>query len=239
MAALGYPLKLPLQISTQCEHPTWGKLVSITGIMKDTIGVDNPFRYRSYYYDTETGLYYLNSRYYDPETCRFLNADTPEILFLTGGELLGTNIFAYCNNNPVINSDPTGHWAQNYAGFKWRNNGKSFSVNIHWNFLSKAFCLAYAWDIIAIKGTWYWWGKGYSGMSATDLAAEFFTHALLYYFSNITIRYFNRGYNWNLSGKIIDIDAGDWRKWQFNAVWWGSWAVQAWAWATLRVWIPM
>ena len=56
-------------------YDAWGKLLSITGSLADTVGVLNPLRYRGYYYDTETGLYYLQSRYYDPETGRFLNAD--------------------------------------------------------------------------------------------------------------------------------------------------------------------
>ena len=66
----------------------------------------NPFRYRGYYYDTETGWYYLNTRYYDPNVGRFLSPDT--ILGANGG-LLGYNLYAYCNNNPVMFSDPSGN----------------------------------------------------------------------------------------------------------------------------------
>ena len=65
----------------------------------------NPIRYRGYYYDSETGLYYLKSRYYDPETGRFINADG---YASTGQGVLGNNMFAYCNNNPVMYSDPSG-----------------------------------------------------------------------------------------------------------------------------------
>jgi len=65
----------------------------------------NPFRYRGYYYDTETGLYYLQSRYYDPEIGRFINADG---LVSTGQGVLGNNMFAYCENNWVNFSDPSG-----------------------------------------------------------------------------------------------------------------------------------
>ena len=68
---------------------------------------NNPFRYRGYYYDTETGLYYLQSRYYNPEWGRFLNADG---YVSTGTGLLGYNMFAYCSNNPVMGYDPTGEW---------------------------------------------------------------------------------------------------------------------------------
>ena len=65
----------------------------------------NPFRYRGYYYDVETGYYYLQSRYYNPEWGRFLNADS---YASTGTGLLGYNMFAYCNNNPVMFTDPAG-----------------------------------------------------------------------------------------------------------------------------------
>ena len=67
----------------------------------------NPFRYRGYYYDVETGFYYLNSRYYNPSWGRFLNADG---YVSTGSGLLGYNMFAYCNNNPVMYVDPDGEF---------------------------------------------------------------------------------------------------------------------------------
>ena len=66
----------------------------------------NPFRYRGYYYDTETGLYYLNSRYYDPSIGRFINAD--DIGYIQPTDINGLNLFAYCGNNPVMHTDPNG-----------------------------------------------------------------------------------------------------------------------------------
>ena len=68
----------------------------------------NPFRYRSYMYDTETGFYYLTTRYYDPDIGRFLNADDAEYLGAEG-ELTGYNLFSYCSNNPVMGCDPDGN----------------------------------------------------------------------------------------------------------------------------------
>ena len=88
------------------EYSAWGELLSVTGSKADTVGVLNPFRYRGYCYDTETGLYYLNSRYYDPVTQRFLNGDG---LLVTGNDLIGLNLFTYCGNNPIIYSDSTGY----------------------------------------------------------------------------------------------------------------------------------
>ena len=73
------------------------------------IATKNPFRYRSYYYDYETGLYYLNSRYYNPEIGRFINADDVE--YLDADTINGLNLYAYCGSNPIMYSDPSGHFA--------------------------------------------------------------------------------------------------------------------------------
>lgn len=96
----------------QYTYDSWGKVLSVTGSMADTLGQANPFRYRGYYYDSETGLYYLNSRYYDPITGRFINADGK---ISSGTDVLGANQYTYCGNNPVSRIDPSGeawwHWA--------------------------------------------------------------------------------------------------------------------------------
>lgn len=82
-------------------YDPWGKVIA-----DGTMAEINPIRYRSYYYDSETQLYYLQSRYYDPELGRFINADA---LVSTGQGLTGNNMFAYCNNNPVCFFDTTGY----------------------------------------------------------------------------------------------------------------------------------
>ena len=84
----------------------WGYNPAPEGSLASTLGTLNPLRYRGYVYDSETGYYYLQSRYYDPEIGRFINADA---LVATGQGLLGNNMFAYCGNNPVNNYDPSGH----------------------------------------------------------------------------------------------------------------------------------
>jgi len=68
----------------------------------------NPFRYRGYYFDSETGLYYLQSRYYDPKTGRFISPDAYS--YLEPETVNGLNLYSYCNNNPVMNVDPSGHF---------------------------------------------------------------------------------------------------------------------------------
>lgn len=70
----------------------------------------NPFRYRGYFYDTETGFYYCTSRYYDPNVRRFLNSDNADVLTLSEGPSADKNLFAYCDNNPVIRVDNGGQF---------------------------------------------------------------------------------------------------------------------------------
>ena len=82
-------------------YDAWGKLLTSTGDLAEV----NPLRYRGYFYDTETSLYYLKSRYYDPEVGRFIN---PDGYNSTGQGIIGTNMFAYCLNNPAIFSDDAG-----------------------------------------------------------------------------------------------------------------------------------
>ncbi len=88
------------------EYDAWGNTVSVTDTSEDCWSTLNPFRYRGYYFDTETGLYYLLSRYYDPAVGRFINADS----LISQKSTLGFNVFAYCNNNPVKLTDPDGHF---------------------------------------------------------------------------------------------------------------------------------
>ena len=83
------------------EYDPYGKVISTTGTMAEV----NPVRYRSYYYDNETELYYLQSRYYDPAVGRFINADS---LVSTDLAVLAQNMYAYCENNPVNGEDQNG-----------------------------------------------------------------------------------------------------------------------------------
>lgn len=87
-------------------YDAWGNILSTGGSMASTLGAHNPLRYRGYVYDTDTGLYYLQSRYCDPEMGRFISSD---IAVSTGQGLTGNNTFAYCGNNPVSRSDLSGY----------------------------------------------------------------------------------------------------------------------------------
>ncbi len=90
-------------------YDPWGKLLDISGSAADTVGVLNPIRYRGYYYDTETGFYFLQTRYYDPNIGRFLNADSTDFLTDSLTLLAEKNLFAYCDNNPIIRIDAGGN----------------------------------------------------------------------------------------------------------------------------------
>ena len=99
------------ELKAHYEYDAWGNVISITDnngnaiTNPNHIGNLNPFRYRGYYYDTESGFYYLMSRYYDPVTHRFINADG---YFQSGGNILDANMHSYCGNNPIMFADPTG-----------------------------------------------------------------------------------------------------------------------------------
>ena len=106
------------------KYNSWGKILSITGRKAGTIGKTNPFRYRGYYYDEETGMYYLKNRYYDPEIRRFISADS----YISGFNSTMCNVFCYCGNNPVSNSDPEGTFFKKIVHFlksKWKKTKKA------------------------------------------------------------------------------------------------------------------
>ena len=106
------------------KYNSWGKILSITGSKAGTIGKTNPFRYRGYYYDEETGMYYLKNRYYDPEIRRFISADS----YISGFNSTMCNVFCYCGNNPVSNTDPEGTFFKQIVHFfksKWKKTKKA------------------------------------------------------------------------------------------------------------------
>ncbi|MBR2377788.1 MAG: RHS repeat-associated core domain-containing protein, partial [Clostridia bacterium] len=95
------------QVATY-TYDAWGNILTKTGSMADI----NPFRYRGYYYDTETGFYYLQTRYYDPTIRRFINADNYELLPTLSQTIGQLNLYAYANNNPIMFTDESGTLAE-------------------------------------------------------------------------------------------------------------------------------
>ena len=110
-------------VVVQYKYDAWGNhlvLDDAGAVITDTtnIGYLNPFRYRGYYYSQDLGLYYLKSRFYDPVTSRFISPDATS--YLAPDVINGLNLYAYCNNNPVMNVDPDGHWS--WSAF-WKGVG--------------------------------------------------------------------------------------------------------------------
>ena len=98
-------------VMVRYEYDAWGNHIVLDGNGQEItdpehIGNVNPYRYRGYFYDEETGLYYLQTRYYDPSIGRFISQDSIE--YAAPQSINGLNLYAYCNNNPVMNIDPTG-----------------------------------------------------------------------------------------------------------------------------------
>ena len=114
------------------QYDAWGNCLVIdpaTGLVTDDfelIGHQNPFRYRGYYWDNDLGLYYLMSRYYDPQTGRFINADN--LKYIDPRVICGLNLYAYCCNNPITNTDPLG--AEGNDWWKWAILGLAAAVSI-------------------------------------------------------------------------------------------------------------
>ena len=126
-------------------YNAWGNILSQS---EDELSSINPLRYRGYVYDEDTTLYYLQTRYYDPTTGRFINADDTEFIS-SSGTAIGDNIFIYCENNPVNNVDYTGQWFHNLAAYRdyhkkrckghaWRSFLTKYkNVNERYNFNKK------------------------------------------------------------------------------------------------------
>ena len=135
-------------------YDAWGKMLSTTGSLASTLGYMNPFRYRGYVYDEETGLYYLRSRYYNPTWERFVNADK-----VLRRSLLSLNFYTYCGNRPVYNADFDGYDFSHdnvvkYAKENWNKRNQEYYDYIKadcTNFTSQ--CLYYGG--IPMNEEWY------------------------------------------------------------------------------------
>ena len=95
-------------VAVEYTYDAWGKPLTTTGSLASTVGAKNPYRYRGYRYDTESGLYALTTRYYNAQIGRFINADDADILENKDKEEFESNLFVYCVNNPVNRIDTLG-----------------------------------------------------------------------------------------------------------------------------------
>ena len=96
-------------VAVEYEYDAWGKEIGVStaGNVENPLHTYNALKYKGYYYDSEMGLYYVSSRYYDPDVGRFISADTTDILGVSNN-LYDKNLYAYCDNNPVMREDVTG-----------------------------------------------------------------------------------------------------------------------------------
>ena len=114
-------------------YDPWGKLLTTTGTAATTIGAINPFRYRGYYYDAETDLYYLQSRYYDPEVGRFINADDARCL-VRNSQIEKGNAYSYVFNCPVNKTDESGQFSLKFLAFGIQLAFSYGRINVGQNF---------------------------------------------------------------------------------------------------------
>ena len=106
----------------------------MAGSLAASLGKDNPYRFKGYYYDEETGMYYLKSRYYQPEICRFISADDEDVLSVKT-DFDDCNLYAYCDNNPISRLDKTGDvWQAALAG-GWVIGGSNAWNPVGWAIL--------------------------------------------------------------------------------------------------------
>ena len=137
-------------------YDAWGNIKDTKG--EPTILEINPIRYRGYVYDTETSLYYLQSRYYDPFTGRFLNADDAEFIGKTGTALSG-NIFAYCESDPINYIDPYGY-ASYKNSYTYNKSSKTYNIttkiNIMWTNLTYKYTIKNGVVKFSFEKNTYW-----------------------------------------------------------------------------------
>lgn len=97
------------------KYNAWGEITEIISDSDTDIGELNPFKFKGYYYDRESSMYYCKSRYYVPEWCRWLNADNPK--YLDFKDVKGTNLFVYCQNDPILGMDENGRFVFQIIAF--------------------------------------------------------------------------------------------------------------------------
>ena|GEM_PF-2215421 len=137
-------------------NTTWSNNTAVSN--SASVMHSNPWRYRGYYFDGETGFYYTSSRYYDPQIGRFINADEPTMLFITATMPGGANLYAYCLNNPIMLTDSTGMFIDQW----W---GKALTIGFGVINPVYGIAMLVGGGISALSGGDFWDGAGW-GMAA-------------------------------------------------------------------------
>ena len=212
-------------VVVEYTYDAWGNILTTTGTLASTVGAYNPFRYRSYYYDTETGFYYLQSRYYDPTVGRFLNAD---VYVATGQGIVGNNMFAYCGNNPVMRIDADGDlweifsinvtpWLEMIFNHDWgavhrkvQNDIASKYVGIETEVSRNGGRM----DLYR-ESTNEVWEVKHGSNPVTGIISAYFS---LFKYVDSSGPYF--GENGSFSGCIYNVDLGDSFSYYYNIVYW-------------------
>lgn len=191
-----------------------------------------PVTYHGYLYDYETGLYFNKGRCYSPSWGRYLNPEDPISLTDSSTNPLDANLYLFCNNNTVNNTDKTASWSRNYNGVKWTANG--FDVEMSKIFSSRAFCSVFAGQIIKTYGSWdINNGYNYQGMNSLRIASDLFAHCVGKY-AKSAINKVNTcwGDGWilnNSKSNTICIRNDDENAWKYEKIWFAASALKAYA----------
>ena len=185
------------------SYDAWG---NPTGIYDDytTLATLNPFRYRGYFYDEETGFYYLQSRYYDPEVGRFINADG---VMGVNSDMTTYNLFAYCGNNPVVRYDNTGmFWRELIYGVIHEANSYAIEIGIDTAAIGAFFLMMKKDDAGVYHAAFNCWQQYFGYNDLYDMAFDLATSMNR---KKFPFSYGGNGYTiWAWKGDYINLGAG-------------------------------
>jgi RHS repeat-associated protein len=206
-------------LKAEYQYDAWGNQTILVNV--NDIANINTIRYRGYYWDAELGLYYLQSRYYDPEVCRFISPDIVEILNFTKNHVNGLNLYIYCGNDPVNYTDSTGLFpvANAFARIKWTpyqltNNPVIANLfgNVSYSIIEqdKKAGLLHAYSMAGLNGQMIGVGTGFNlfgvlGAGVTASATSFWDARVG---ASVSVGPFSIGANIGLLGVGVDFGFG-------------------------------
>lgn len=193
----------------------------------------NPINYHGYIYDYETGMYCSQGRCYSPTWGRYINADNPTKLLDSTDNVLSSNTYLFCNNNPVNNIDSYAIWSRDYFELGW--NARGFTVEMSELFASRSFCAIFANQFLKEYGEWSAEnGYTYLEMDTLRIASDLFAH----YVAKNAPSAINKvnaywGDGWiqkNEQLDIITINKRDTNAWKYEKIWYAAPEIKAYAW---------